>query len=433
MTRMPRVLSTAAAAIALALAPLPSGAQGTVGLITGRITARPDSLVVSLITVGPGGQLFDRFGHSAIRVQNAATGLDSAWNWGMYDFNAPNFITRFLTGDTQYWMAGYPTEWIFASYRAAGRTMWEQELAFAPAAADSLLAFLRWNARDENKFYRYDYYLDNCSTRIRDALDAVTGGAIKRALATGGAGVTWRGETLRLSGDFPAIAFGMTFALGRRADETLTPWDEAFIPMRLRDALRTVRIADATGSEAPLVRSELQLEPPGHFVDAAAPPSYVAPAVVVGTLLAVVIGLLGRAARTSRAARAAVQSIGTVWHLLAGVAGSLVLMAGLFTRHEFMAANTSVLLGTPVSLALAIVYARGWSPSAGIKLRRSAHVLSVFTVAAASAAVLAYAMPAVGPRDLAPVLLVLPVHAALAYTLGRAVNTRHGQPDGATA
>ncbi|MFI5245043.1 MAG: DUF4105 domain-containing protein, partial [Gemmatimonadales bacterium] len=65
-----------------------------------------DSIVVSVLTMGPGKELFERFGHQSIRIHDVTTGLDSAYNWGMFSFEQPHFLVRFLTGDTKYWMQG---------------------------------------------------------------------------------------------------------------------------------------------------------------------------------------------------------------------------------------------------------------------------------------------------------------------------------------
>lgn len=396
----------------------PTQAPVPVGTVRGRITAGPDSLVVSLLTIGPGEQLFDRFGHSSIRVRNDAIGLDSAWNWGMYDFESAGFIWRFLTGDTRYWMAGFPSPLLVDFYHRANRAVWEQELNLSRPEADSLLAFLRWNAQPEHRFYRYDYYLDNCSTRVRDAIDAVTGGALQRTLRGAATGVTWRGETLRLAEAFPTIAFGMTFALGPRADATLTQWEEAFVPMRLRDALRDVRVAGSAGPE-PLVRAERVLAPEGFWAEASAPPRYAAAAAVIGLAIGVLLLVLRRAGPPV-ASRAVIGAFGSLWHLVVGIAGTLVLLAGLFTRHQFMAANASVLLGTPASLALAVLYVRAWSPRASGRTRRAAVALCAVAAVCAAVALLVHAAPPWSPADWSPVALVLPVHVALAVALGAA-------------
>jgi hypothetical protein len=397
----------------------PAGAQPgrTTATISGRITARPDSLVVSLITVGPGEVLWDRFGHTGIRVQNLATGMDSTWNWGLFDFDSPDFIRRFLTGDTRYWVAGFPTPAVLDYYRRYQRGVWEQELTLDFVQADSVLRFLRWNSQPENKFYRYDYYLDNCSTRARDALDAVLGGAIRRAVESKSAGVTWRGETLRLSQAFPSVAFGMSFTLGPRADVTLSAWEGAFLPMRLHDAVKAVTVTHAAGPE-PLVRVEHELVPAGPFGEAANAPSYGMPALAIGVLVALLIAAIARYA-PAPGARVFVGAFGSLWHLVVGLAGTLVLWAGLFTRHTFMGANTNVLLGTPVSLALAVLFLLAARSRAGTGVRRTTSRLAQFAAAASLVALALHVVRGWSPADISPVLLVAPIHAAFAYAVAR--------------
>lgn len=318
--------------VALAL-PTVAGAQGAgastarTGGLAGRVAGR-DSLVVSVLTMGQGAALFDRFGHASVRVRNLSTGLDSAWNWGMYDFSTPGFIPRFLAGDTRYWMEGFPSGALIDYYRRSGRAVWEQELSFNAEEADSLLTYLRWNALPENKFYRYDYFRDNCATRVRDVLDGSLHGELTRTITGDGYGVTWRGETIRLVDEFPVIGFGMNFALGAPADATVSAWEALFIPMRLRDAIRTVKVRRAGEADRALVSHEVELAPVGLYVEAAAPRSFFAGALTLGMALALAVLLTGNAAATSAVARNVVRVMGVTWHFVAGTSGTLVLLAG---------------------------------------------------------------------------------------------------------
>ncbi len=413
-----RAISVGALLVSAGIAvPGPIAAQApATARITGLLTAPGDSLVVSLLTMGQGAMVFDRFGHSAIRIQNLRTGIDSAWNWGMFDFSSPALIPRFVAGRTQYWMAGFPSNFFVDYYRREGRAVWEQELALSPAAADSLLTLLRWNALEQNKFYRYDYYLDNCSTRVRDALDAVMGGALRTALDGPGRGVTWRGETLRLGEAFPLISFGMTFTLGARADQQVTRWQEGFIPMQLRDALRTIQIAGPAGPVA-LVRAERQLAPETTYIEAKDVPDFSRAAGVIGLVAAWLIVFVGRAAARRRLASRAIAILGSGWHLVVGFAGLLVLLAGVLDRHHYMGANTNVLLGTPVSLVLAWMYGRAWASNAPPRRRRIARNLSLFTAGAALLAAATHVLPGLAPVDLSPIYFALPIHLAFAMAL----------------
>jgi hypothetical protein len=399
--------------LALMLAPPAAAAQ-----------APADSLVISVLTMGPGNEIFERFGHISIRVHDLRTGVDSAYNWGMFSFDQPRFLQRFLTGDTRYWMEGFPTMPLVAAYRGAGRWVTEQELALSPNEADSLRRFIQWNAREENKWYRYDYYRDNCSTRVRDALDMVLGGALRREVSAREHGVTYRSETIRLAAAYPVLDLGMDFALGLPADATLSAWEEMFIPMRLLDLIRGVKVRRADGV-APLVRAERRLVVDDRLADQATPPNLFWPALSAGIALGGALFVLASLGDRSGAARWGTATLGAAWHALAGSAGLFVLCLGLFTRHVFMARNLDVLLATPASLALAVLF-----PLAIVRpserLVRAARSLSVLAVAAALAAVVLRVVPALAQENTPLLALAVPAQMALAFALWRATAARSG-------
>src|SRR6185436_13266661 len=205
-------------------------------------TGPGSELAVTLITFGVGEQVWERFGHNALWLHDAVTGRDVAYNWGLFDFEQPGFFRRFLTGDTKYWMAGEDAYAMVQAYHAIGRPITLQKLNLTPAQALALRDFVERNALEENKYYRYDYFRDNCSTRLRDALDRALGGALKAATDTIITPFTYRRESVRLTdGDRP-IQTGIDIALGRPADAPLTMWESFFIPMRLRDAVRDLTL-----------------------------------------------------------------------------------------------------------------------------------------------------------------------------------------------
>src|SRR5207249_7657865 len=110
--------------------------------------------------------------------------------------------------------------------------------------------------RDENKYYRYNYYTDNCSTRVRDAIDKAIDGQIKAQLAPRPTGTTFRWHTRRLTRVDALWYTLLNTVLGPATDRPITEWEECFLPIKLRDHLRSVSIKDPDGHDVPLVKSE---------------------------------------------------------------------------------------------------------------------------------------------------------------------------------
>ena len=99
------------------------------------------------MTMGPGDAVWERFGHNAIRVVDASRGTDSVYNWGTFDFEQPNFVQRFMTGNTEYWMQADGMAETIAAYRYLNRSMWVQELDFTPAERAAVRDFIARNER----------------------------------------------------------------------------------------------------------------------------------------------------------------------------------------------------------------------------------------------------------------------------------------------
>ena len=135
------------------------------------------------MTFGPGREVWERFGHNAIWIHDPVQGTDQAYNYGLFDFRQENFMLRFVRGQMWYWMAGFPAESYVGSTSGTTARFGCRSSTCPPRRRLELQRFLQWNELPENRFYHYDYYRDNCSTRVRDALDRVLGGAIRRRRA----------------------------------------------------------------------------------------------------------------------------------------------------------------------------------------------------------------------------------------------------------
>ncbi|MEW6169919.1 MAG: DUF4105 domain-containing protein, partial [Pseudomonadota bacterium] len=195
---------------------------------------------ISLLTFAPGEIYWQRFGHNALVVRDGARA--QVYNYGIFDFRQKNFFLNFARGRMVYRLDVAPLDWTLRQYAAEGRWAVEQLLAFDAAQSRALARFLAWNALPENAEYRYDYFLANCSTRVRDALDRTLAGALRAELASRAGSGTYRSEVLRLMAPMPALMIGMDLGLGPRVDLPLNQWQEGFIPMRLMQAVRDVRV-----------------------------------------------------------------------------------------------------------------------------------------------------------------------------------------------
>ncbi|MEO7713704.1 MAG: DUF4105 domain-containing protein [Gemmatimonadaceae bacterium] len=383
----------------------------------------PQALTVTLVTFGSGPAVWERFGHNALWIHDGDAGTDIAYNWGLFDFEQPGFFQRFLTGDTKYWMAGEDAFAMISAYQNAGRTVTLQTLNLTPEQARTLNDLVLRNAREENKYYRYDYYRDNCSTRLRDAVDRALGGALRRATDTVRTTLTYRGESVRLTeGDIP-IQAGIDIALGRPADAPLSSWESFFIPMRLRDAARVVRIPRENGEMVPLVASERRIEPSesaGRVVEARTPPDHARRNLTVGALLAAIVVMLGMLIRAHRWAAWMVALLGAGWSLLCGTLGVVLLLAWVATKHAFWAQNENLLVLSPIALSLVVLLPA--AVLAGRSVRRARIIGAAMVLMGLGALALALTP---GGAVLRPVVaLFLPMNVALAWVLWRAIPRR---------
>jgi hypothetical protein len=190
-----------------------------------------DSSQVSVITVKQGENLYDSFGHSAIRVKDSFNKLDRVYNYGTYDFNTPNFYSKFLQGKLLYDLSSYPFHYFLKNYKQENRTIIEQVLNLSLDEKQRFFDYLENNAKPENKKYLYDFFYDNCATKIRDVT----------ANALGENAIDFKDELLYENKTFrdliyskldkqPWSKFGIDLALGSVIDKKAKPVEYTFLP-----------------------------------------------------------------------------------------------------------------------------------------------------------------------------------------------------------
>lgn len=360
---------------------------------------------IGVVTMQPGTVFFERFGHDALVVLDPRSGQAISYNFGYFDPSEQDFIGRFVRGEMMYYLVALPLQQDLSYYDETGRGASVQWLDLRPEQAREMAADLAERARPENARYHYDYYTANCATMVRDTLDKALGGGLHAQLSGRSRGNTYRSESVRLASPAPWMWLGFDLGLGPFADQPLSRWQEAFVPMRLADALRQVNNTDGR----PLVQSEQELLP--HRI--APEPKDSArrwwPWLLVG--LAAAAGVLALRRRPRLLAGLALP----LW-LLCTLAGGLLVFLWGFSAHQAAWANRNLLLLSPLCVLLlpgAVALLRRHPPG---RLFRAV----LWLVAAQALAGLVLHWLSLQPQvNVQWIVLLLPVHAALAWVLGR--------------
>ena len=426
-------------------------------------------LRVVLLTMDQGEAVWEKFGHNAIMVRDEATGEEVAWNWGLFNFGDVDFIPRFLRGTMEYSMGGMEAQWMIQQYAADNRSVYANEVFLTLEQAAELDRFVRWNAQPENRDYIYDYFRDNCSTRVRDVLDGVLGGALRAHFADRLTPRSYRWHARRLVQETLWIDQGLSFLLGTRGDRPISEWEAMYVPMVLMELLEDFEFREADGGTRPLLGPRQVLFEAERDAAPATPPalSPLFPMLgIVGAGLFVLLGgwaagggLSGRApARTAppqavasgRAASRAASSerapqqrapsepaprraagprrwgriglglLGAGWTLLAGVLG-LILVLVWFTDHVFIHRNVNILYASPLALALAVLLVGAVTSTDRARGRtgRWAAILALVIAAGSLVAMVLQAAGVIVQGNAEVVALALPLNLGLAIGLIR--------------
>lgn len=204
-----------------------------------------DSADVYIITCAPGTESYSIYGHTALRVTIRGTEFDRVYNWGIFDFSTPNFAYRFAKGRLDYMLGAYSYENFLMEYIEDGRAVWSQKLNLTTAEKERLFALIDENLQPENVRYRYDFFFDNCATRVRDivamaATDTVIFPERERKQQKSFRQLVDPNQKV-----LPWLDLGADMLLGLQADKKATPSDEMFLPVHLmNNMLNTVIVHD---------------------------------------------------------------------------------------------------------------------------------------------------------------------------------------------
>ncbi|MBD9145923.1 MAG: DUF4105 domain-containing protein [Bacteroides clarus] len=307
----------------------------------------PDSIRISLLTCASGEEIYSLFGHTAIRYENHTRGIDAVFNYGIFNFNAPNFILRFALGETDYQLGVNSYERFAAEYHYLERDVWQQELNLTPQEKERLIALLEENYRPENRVYRYNFFYDNCATRPRDLIEKSIDGILQYAdnMTDTNTGTSFRDLLHKYSEGHPWSRFGMDLCMGSQADEIINRRLMMFVPFYVQDYFNQAHIVNKDGQARPLVLNEEKIIMTGSE-EAEQPSDGFTP--MQAALLLFIL--------TAAATIYGIRRKKTLWGIdlalffAAGTAGCILAFLALFSQHPAVSPNYLLFVFHPLHL-----------------------------------------------------------------------------------
>jgi hypothetical protein len=305
-----------------------------------------------LVTFGPGRIYWERFGHNAIWLKDPAHGLNHTFNFGFFDFGQKDFFLRFLRGRMLYFSVAQPAEREFEFYRGDNRSIRAQKLDLDPTQYERLRDYLLNEIKEENRDYRYDYYLNNCSTRIRDALDLAYDGALSNQSLNKPAGMNFRDQTRRLTQMQFWHYFGLELALGYPVDRPVSRWEEMFVPMVVAEEISVLPLPGGrTGQSVVLEDKQLYTS---NLTVPEKPDGVWYRYLLLGLVITGLAWLSGKVMPEVWRA-----GLAQAWILIGATNGLILAALWGFTDHAVAALNVNLLLFNPlILLALVPVFRR---------------------------------------------------------------------------
>lgn len=301
-----------------------------------------DSIRFSLLTCAPGTEIYSLFGHTAIRYENYTRRIDVAFNYGMFSFNTPNFIFRFVAGETDYQLGITPYSYFEAEYAMRGSSVYQQVLNLTQSEKERLLTILENNYLPENRIYRYNYFYDNCTTRARDKIEECIEGKVVYPDSL--SGKSYRSIVHEFTAGSPWNEFGIDLCLGAEADKEINKRQQMFSPFYMKYYASNAYIVDAGGTRRPLILDETKIV---DVEPEEVQPGFILSPLMCGALfLALCVVMAWGQWKTQR--------IWWGWDIvlygLQGLAGCIITFLFFFSVHPTVGSNWLLILFNPIPL-----------------------------------------------------------------------------------
>ena len=306
-----------------------------------------DSAKISLLTLSPGSETYAAFGHSALRVSDPRRGIDFVYNYGTFDFSTSNFYFKFAFGRLMYFLSISDYRDFYLAYKMWGQAMWEQKLNLTNKEKWQLISNLQTNYQEENRYYRYGFFRDNCSTRIRDIIEKSVDGKISYDESYIKKPESFRNLFSAYLENDPWVLFGINLLLGKGTDSIAGIKDYMFLPANLMNLTASAKVT-ANGTTRNLSQPPAELYPTTLVFNKANP--LTSPTVVFWTLFVVVLIFTYLGSKKDKY----FICFDVLILLSAGLLGLLLLVLMIGTLHSELLSNYNIIWANPVTLIFAI-------------------------------------------------------------------------------
>ena len=310
-------------------------------------TAAPlsEEAKISLLTCSPGQDLYAVFGHSAFRVNDPINGIDKTYNYGTFEFNTPNFYLKFIRGKLLYKLGIGKQDRFIRSYIVEERSVIEEVLDLSEEQKQQVYAFLEENLKPENRYYQYDFFFDNCATRVRDVLQNVLKDSLQFVAPSGIEGETYRDLIQPYIQHSPWVDFGIDLALGLPTDEEGGASGRMFLPDHLSTGFQGGKLFDGSGQSRPLIKNTRVLYkalPQEELTSNWLSPKVLFWGIAMAFLL---LTLLVKNKKITN-------SLDLILYLVVGITGLILFFLMFGTEHQATARNLNILWANPLCLLL---------------------------------------------------------------------------------
>ena len=319
--------------------------------LMGQGRALSEQSEISLITVAPGEELYSSFGHSALWINDPATNVDVVFNYGVFDFETEGFYLKFMRGKLDYRLAAGRMKYLLRSSKEEERSVFQQVLNLTQDQKQAIYDYLLVNIRPENRYYRYDFFYDNCATRFRDLFEDVLKEGLKWEREA--EGITLRDYLDIYLAEKPWQDFGIDLVLGAPTDKLATKADEMFLP-----DLLMYHVDEATVNGQALVQEKKTLyEAPAKVSESAFTilPKYI-------TWLICILGII----LSVRHFKSKLNDVtfNRVYFFSTGIIGAIIFFLWFLSDHGATINNWNIIWANPLHLFLAFMLfkqpARSW-------------------------------------------------------------------------